>query len=268
MEAFPLNTIKETTTLNRTIYTLLSIVVLALTGSFSASAQTQITDIDDSIEWEVTSTGDDVGEVSTWRRAIPGADVKQFRGEVILNEPVLDILLTIDTPEDLHKWVYFCRDSEAVPPNLSYMEYKGVWPVAARYVTIQSKSWIEDDVIYISSRNVDEAGPEHDNMVKIREFSNLFEITPLGEDMTKVRFTTFVDLAGKLPSWLANAVSSRAPYVTLSGMRDLLEDGERDFSDASVDDLSSVAQDKDGLRLLLAKLDDIDDSDPLDPNDD
>jgi hypothetical protein len=51
-------------------------------------------------------------------------------------------------------------------------------------------------------------------------------------------------------------------------MRDLLEDGERDFSDASVDDLSSVAQDKDGLRRLLAKLDDIDDSDPLDPNDD
>ncbi|MAX85510.1 MAG: hypothetical protein CMI07_01260 [Oceanospirillaceae bacterium] len=241
---------------------------LLLAIPFSAHAEPQVTEIDDSIPWEVTSSGDDVGEVSTWRREIPGADVKQFRGEVILNEPALNILLTIDTPEDLHKWVYFCRDSAAVPPEYSYMEYKGVWPVAARYVTIKSKSWIENDVIYISSRNVDEAVPEHDNMVKIREFSNLFEITPLGEDMTKVRFTTFVDLAGKLPSWLANAVSSRAPYVTLSGMRDLLEDGERDFSDASVDDLSSVAQDKDGLRRLLAKLDNIDDSDPLDPNDD
>jgi hypothetical protein len=241
---------------------------LLLAIPFSAHAEPQVTEIDDSIPWEVTSSGDEVGEVSTWRRAIPGADVKQFRGEVILNEPALNILLTIDTPEDLHKWVYFCRDSAAVPPEYSYMEYKGVWPVAARYVTIKSKSWIENDVIYISSRNVDEAVPEHDNMVKIREFSNLFEITPLGEDMTKVRFTTFVDLAGKLPSWLANAVSSRAPYVTLSGMRDLLEDGERDFSDASVDDLSSVAQDKDGLRRLLAKLDNIDDSDPLDPNDD
>ena len=241
---------------------------LLLAIPFSAHAEPQVTEIDDSIPWEVTSSGDEVGDVSTWRRAIPGADVKQFRGEVILNEPALNILLTIDTPEDLHKWVYFCRDSAAVPPEYSYMEYKGVWPVAARYVTIKSKSWIENDVIYISSRNVDEAVPEHDNMVKIREFSNLFEITPLGEAMTKVRFTTFVDLAGKLPSWLANAVSSRAPYVTLSGMRDLLEDGERDFSDASVDDLSSVAQDKDGLRRLLAKLDNIDDSDPLDPNDD
>ena len=105
-------------------------------------------------------------------------------------------------------------------------------------------------------------------MVKIREFSNLFEITPLSEDMTKVRFTTFVDLAGRLPSWLANAVSSRAPYVTLSGMRDLLEDGERDFDDATPDDLSSVAKDKEGLKALLAKIDELDDSDPLDPNDD
>jgi len=248
--------------------TVAALTLMVFSTLLHADDAPQMTVIDDNIPWEVTSTGDDVGEISTWRRAVPGADVKQFRGEVILEEPVLNILLTIDTPDDLYKWVYFCRKSASVPPNYSYMEYKGVWPVAARYVTIKSKSWIEDDVIYISSRNIDNVGPEHDNMVKIKEFSNLFEITPLGENLTKIRFTTFVDLAGRLPSWLANAVSSRAPYVTLSGMRDLLEDGERDFSDATVDDLSSVAEDKDGLRQLLAKLDDIDDSDPLDPNDD
>jgi len=253
-----------------------AVVLMLLSGvSFAegnaetdAETKEQITVIDDSIPWEVTSTGDEVGEVSTWRREVPGADVKQFRGEIILNEPVLDILLTIDTPENLYKWVYFCRASKAVPPDYSYMEYKGVWPVASRYVTVKSKSWIEDDVIYVSSRNIDTAGPEHKNMVKLREFHNLFEITPLGKEMTKVRFTTFVDLAGRLPSWLANAVSSRAPYVTLSGMRDLLEEGERDFSNATPDDLSSVAKDKDGLRALIAKIDELDDSDPLDPNDD
>jgi len=252
----------------RAMFSCAAAAALLLTIPFSATAEPQVTEIDDSIPWEVTSSGDDVGEVSTWRREIPGADVKQFRGEVILNEPALNILLTIDTPEDLYKWVYFCRKSAAVPPEYSYMEYKGVWPVAARYVTIKSKSWIENGVIYISSRNIEDAGPEHDNMVKIREFSNLFEITPLSKDMTKVRFTTFVDLAGRLPSWLANAVSSRAPYVTLSGMRDLLEDGERDFDDATPDDLSSVAKDKEGLKALLAKIDKLDDSDPLDPNDD
>ncbi|MEC9409297.1 MAG: hypothetical protein VYD52_02455 [Pseudomonadota bacterium] len=254
--------------MKRAMFSCAAAAALILATHFSAHAESQVTDIDDSIPWEVTSSGDDVGEVSTWRREIPGADVKQFRGEVILNEPALNILLTIDTPEDLHKWVYFCRDSEAVPPDYSYMEYKGVWPVAARYVTIKSKSWIENDVIYISSRNIENAGPEHENMVKIREFSNLFEITPLSEDMTRVRFTTFVDLAGRLPSWLANAVSSRAPYVTLSGMRDLLEEGDRDFSDATVDDLSDIAEDKEGLTALLAKIDELDDSDPLDPNDD
>ena len=254
--------------MKRAIFSCAAAAALILTTHFSAHAESQVTVIDDSIPWEVTSSGDEVGEVSTWRREIPGADVKQFRGEVILNEPALNILLTIDTPDDLHKWVYFCRDSAAVPPDYSYMEYKGVWPVAARYVTIKSKSWIENDVIYISSQNIESAGPEHENMVKIREFSNLFEITPLSEDMTKVRFTTFVDLAGRLPSWLANAVSSRAPYVTLSGMRDLLEEGDRDFSDATVNDLSDIAEDKEGLTALLAKIDELDDSDPLDPNDD
>lgn len=251
---------KQTTQILATAFLLCSV----LTNSHAA----QITDIDDSIEWEVTSESDDIGDVSTWRRAVPGADVKQFRGEVILNSPTLEVLLTIDTPKDLVEWVYFCRASKSVPPNYSYMEYKGVWPVASRYVTVKSKSWIEDGVIYISSRNIDDAGPEKKNMVKLREFHNLFEITPLNKDMTKIRFTTFVDLAGRLPSWLANAISSRAPRVTLSGMRDLLDDGERDFDDATVYDLSSVAEDKEGLKALLIAIEDLDDSDPLDPNDD
>tara|TARA_B110000008_G_scaffold44223_1_gene41991 strand:+ start:43 stop:813 length:771 start_codon:yes stop_codon:yes gene_type:complete len=247
----------------------LAAFILALSVCTSAQA-TQITEIDDSIEWEVTSEQDDIGDVSTWRREVPGADVKQFRGEVILEHSALEILLTIDTPDDLVKWVYFCRASKSVPPNYSYMEYKGVWPVASRYVTVKSDSWIENGVIYISSRNIDDVGPERKNMVKLREFHNLFEITPLGKKMTKVRFTTFVDLAGRLPSWLANAVSSRAPRVTLAGMRDILDDGERDFDNATVNDLSSVASPEHKLQLaaLLQTIEDLDDSDPLDPNDD
>lgn len=241
---------------------------LLLLGVFANAESTQITEIDDSIQWEATSEGDDVGDVSTWRREVPGAEVKQFRGEVILEHSALEVLLTIDTPDDLVQWVYFCRASKGIPPNYSYMEYKGVWPVASRYVTVKSKSWINNGVIYISSRNIDNAGPEKKNMVKLREFHNLFEITPLSKNMTKVRFTTFVDLAGRLPSWLANAISSRAPRVTLSGMRDLLDEGERDFDNATVYDLSSVAEDKEGLKTLLQAIEAHDDSDPLDPNDD
>jgi len=251
---------------------LISLVAL-LSAMFTMSAaaeEQQVTQIDDTIPWEVVSTGDEIGEISTWRRAIPDADVKQFRGEVTLRQPALHILLSIDNPDDLEKWVYFCRASKGVPPEYSYMEYKGVWPVASRYVTLKSKSWIDDGVIYINSRNIDGVGPEKKNMVKIREFNNLFEITPLASDLTHIRFTTFVDLAGRLPSWLANAVSSRAPDVTLSGLRDLLDEGEWDYSKATVNDLSSVAKDKAGLQALLDSVADkkADDSDPQDPNDD
>ena len=89
--------------MKRAMFSCAAAAALLLAIPFSAHAEPQVTEIDDSIPWEVTSSGDEVGDVSTWRRAIPGADVKQFRGEVILNEPALNILLTIDTPEDLHK---------------------------------------------------------------------------------------------------------------------------------------------------------------------
>ena len=234
----------------RNVIRLLALPLLFAAQTLWADSE-QTTTIDDSIAWEVVHTGDDIGEISTWRRAIPGADVKQFRGEVTIRQPALHVLLSIDNPADLKKWVYFCRDSKGIPPEYSYMEYKGVWPVASRYVTLKSKSWIDNGVIYINSRNLDNVGPEPKNMVKIREFNNLFEITPLEENLTRIRFTTFVDLGGKLPSWLANAVSSRAPGVTLSGLRDLLDEGEWDYSNATVNDLSSVAQNKEGLQALL-----------------
>ena len=214
----------------------------------------QVTEIDDSIPWEVVSVTDKVGEVSTWRRSIPGADVKQFRGEMIMEESLLDILLTIDTPEDLHEWVYFCVDSQVVEPHYSYMQYRGIWPVKGRYVTVESKSWEEDGVIYIRSRNNDDIDPQKKNLVKIKELNNLFEITPIHEGLTKVRFTAFVDLAGSLPKWFTNATSSRAPSVTLKGLRDKLAKGERDFSQATVYDLSHIAEDKEGLKDLIAKI--------------
>ncbi|MDF1763416.1 MAG: hypothetical protein P1U57_08415, partial [Oleibacter sp.] len=151
----------------------------------------QSTKIDETIPWEVSNQGKEPTDVTTWRREIPGADVKQFRGEVLLNHPALHVLSAINNIQDLDKWVYFCRDSYKIDDTDNvYMEYKGVWPVASRYVALQNNFEIKGGVILINSVNIKGVGPQPKNMVRIQEFNNLFEVTPLGPNTTKLRFTT------------------------------------------------------------------------------
>tara|TARA_R110001583_G_scaffold96513_2_gene240876 strand:+ start:231 stop:1073 length:843 start_codon:yes stop_codon:yes gene_type:complete len=230
-------------------------LLTALSLSFTAnSSDLKATIINDNIPWKAGKVGDEIGEVSTWRRKVEGADVQQFRGEIIIPQPALHVLLTLDNSEDLSDWVFHCQKSDRALNQYVYMEYSGIWPVADRYVTLTNKASIKDGVINIKSTNVPDVVPAPKGMVQISEFNNLFEVTPLPNGNTKIRFTTFVDLSGGLPSWIANMVSKSAPKVTLSEMRDLLESNHWDYSNASIDDLtSSFDPIRDELKNLLSQ---------------
>ena len=132
-----------TTVMPRIMKLMLSVSVLcAMALALPIQAEPQITEIDNSIPWEPVIESDQEGELNTWRRKIPGAEVKQFRGEIVLPHPAVAILKTLDTPEEMDDWVYFCRKGERINGDMTYMEYKGIWPVASRYVSLKSSVWI------------------------------------------------------------------------------------------------------------------------------
>ncbi len=239
-----------TTVMPRIMKLMLSVSVLcAMALALPIQAEPQITEIDNSIPWEPVIESDQEGELNTWRRKIPGAEVKQFRGEIVLPHPAVAILKTLDTPEEMDDWVYFCRKGEHINGDMTYMEYKGIWPVASRYVSLKSSVWVRDGAIFIQSRNVDSVGPEDRSMVRIPEFSNLFEITPLDANTTRIKFTTFVDLGGRLPSWIANGISSNAPKVTLTGLRDKLKEKE-EYANATLEELT-ITDNRAAVQALL-----------------
>lgn len=236
----------KTPTLNFLVATVSLIATLL---SAQALADEQTTVIDNSIPWEEVIIGETDTDLSTWRRKIPGHEVKQFRGVIVLPHPAVAILKTLDTPEEMDDWVYFCRKGEHINGDLTYMEYKGIWPVASRYVALKSSVWVRDGAIFIQSRNVDSAGQDDRSMVRIPEFSNLFEITPLDANTTRVKFTTFVDLGGRLPSWIANGISSNAPKVTLRGLRDKLKEKE-EYANATLEELT-ITDNRAAVQALL-----------------
>lgn len=202
----------------------------------------QVTIIDESIPWEENAIGKQPGEVSTWERKVPGADIKQFRGEVVVDHPALHVLLSITNRKDLCQWVFRCIASGEINQDdelIALMRYKGTWPVKPRYVSVASTFWIDGGVIYLQSINKDDTPIDINKKKYIRmaEFNNLFEITPLSGDKTKIRFTTFIDPSGGVPKWLSNMVAKNAPKETLDNLRDRLDESYWDYSSVSIQDL-------------------------------
>lgn len=197
----------------------------------------------DEPNWEPVKQGNSPYAISTWTRSIEGAAIKEFRGEVIIKRPIEEVLMLIDDAEKLNDWVFFCRSSKRVGPTEIYMEYNGKWPVKPRYVAISNRASIKDDAIWVHSRRVEGVGPHPDKLINIKTFNNSFKITPISQQQTLVKFTTFVDIGGAIPKWIANYVSRWAPLITLKRMKKILLDPNSIYRGADPHNLSAIADD-------------------------
>ena len=82
--------------------------------------------------------------------------------------------------------------------------------------------------------------------MRIPALDNQFVITPLADGWVRVKFETFVDPGGNVPVWLANLVSTRAPLVTLEGLKEQLQKPR--FAQATRGDLPELPG-MEGLKL-------------------
>jgi len=191
---------------------------LALMAGTSAGAATG--------SWEAMQAGStDRESVQTWTRQVEGMAVKQFRGVTEVHYTVLGVLALLADVRNMPTWVFQCQSAshpDALPPDHIYMRFKGVWPASDRDVLFKTVVTQDNEGrVVVDSQEV-AAYPEQPGYVRMPRLHNVFRLTPLKAGWTKVEFDTLVDLGGMVPSWLANLVSTKAPIVTLNGMRQQL----------------------------------------------
>lgn len=189
-------------------------------------------------KWERVEKARKPGEVSTWVRKVEGAAVKEFRGEVEVQDAPLRVLLALDKVDDFPRWVYHCKHGERMPTGGAYMQFEGIWPAADRDVLVKSVPSIKSDRVRIDTTHLDGMVPEQDDFVRIVKLENSFEVVPLPNGGSKVIFQTFVDLGGILPAWISNVVAKDGPLHTLNDLRTYLE--QHPEPAPSVDQLSRI----------------------------
>lgn len=199
--------------------------------------------------WELNREAGERGEVTTWTRNVSGSPVKAFRGVVEVSHGPVPVLTAITAVDTFPEWIFQVQASEAVPGTggeRTYMRFNGIWPVSDRDVLLDNSvsQAPASGAVTLHSVNAEGARPPSDGYVRIPALDNRFVVTPLADGWTRVEFRTFVDPGGKVPVWLANLVATKAPLVTLEGLREQLEKPR--FKNADKDDLPAVF---DGVRF-------------------
>ncbi len=193
--------------------------------------------------WETTREGGARGDVSTWAKKVDGSPVKAFKGVVELQATMTSVLAVITAVDTFPEWIFQNQDAERLSSEHKeriLMSFHGIWPVSDRDVVLANTLSQDADSRVITLHSVNAAGfiDKRDGFVRIPSLDNQFTITPLADGWVRVKFETFVDPGGSVPVWLANLVATRAPYVTLEGIKEQLQKPR--FANAKREDLPKL----------------------------
>ncbi|MGJ3255191.1 MAG: START domain-containing protein [Alcanivorax sp.] len=199
-------------------------------------------------EWELNHEGDQRGEVTTYVREVSDSPVKAFKGVVELKASTTSVLAVITAVDTFPEWIFQSQGAERLTMEEKeriHMRFNGIWPVADRDVVLANTLTQQaDGEIHLHSENADGFKDKQQGFVRIPALDNQFVITPLADGWVRVKFETFVDPGGNVPVWLANLVSTRAPLVTLEGLKAQLQKPQ--FANATREDLPGLP----GMEVL------------------
>lgn len=177
-------------------------------------------------DWETVRQSQSREDVGTWVRSVDGMAVKAFKGVTEVHQSVLTVMAVLADTTALNNWVYHCKSSgpaDKFPPDHTYARFKGIWPASDRDVMFRSAISQQADGSIVLDSNQVIGYPQQEGHVRMPYLHNTFKLVPLKGNWTRVEFETQVDLGGLVPDWLANAVSTKAPLVTLEGLRKQVE---------------------------------------------
>ena len=209
------------------IATLLATVVFSL-PAFSADTG-----------WELDKEDDDIG-LKIYTRAVEGSNLKEFKGEMLVETRLSSLAALLLDGKSAPKWMHNCEKFEVVEqfdPQTAvvYFINGAPWPVSDRDAVIHSTMTQDPDTLAVTAdiKALPERLPLDDDYVRIPKMKGGWKFTPAEDGKINVVYQVHAEPGGGLPSWLANAVVVDTPYNTMKNMLEMLK--KDDYKYASVD---------------------------------
>ncbi|TVP59178.1 MAG: hypothetical protein EA349_03580 [Halomonadaceae bacterium] len=176
-------------------------------------------------EWETVKRASERGEVATYARPVSGSPVNQFKGVMEVPYSMLSAIAVISDVPNFKNWIFNCQGAEKRPEEWGneyiHIRIDGPWPSRDRDILV-STHYSQDPETHIVTVHTQKAGgilKHQEGYVRMTHLDNYFFVEPLDDGWTRITFETLVNIGGRIPSWLSNMVSTRAPLQTLEGLK-------------------------------------------------
>jgi hypothetical protein len=167
--------------------------------------------------------------ITVFTRPVEGSNLKEFKGEGLINAPVEVCMNVMADVEGATKWRPDCIVSKLVKAegntSIAYSETKAPWPVSNRDVIVKSETATSPDKIVISFTGVDDPGlvPLKSGVVRITEITGMWIFVRKGND-TLATYQAKINPGGSIPAWLANKTAVDQPFKSLKGLGEMVKD--------------------------------------------
>ncbi len=169
--------------------------------------------------------------VTVWTRKISWSKYKEFKGEVIINENLNNILSVFDDISTYTTWIYNCIDAQQVKKEsttrgIRYTAIKAPWPISDRdvvfqYYVTQNKT---TKSVTLGLKGIKGVVPDR-GRVRMTYMISSYELIPLAKNKTKVIYQSHNDPAGNVPTIVINKTITDTPYYTLLKLRQIATSG-------------------------------------------
>lgn len=173
--------------------------------------------------WELAS---DSNGIRVYTQAVPGQDLKNFRGVVRVHAPMRQVLAALVDVERMPQWFFNLREArflEVGGPDGTrmYLWLKGIWPVSDRdaVVALSHRQDVVTGALHLNAVAAPEGYPLMRERVRIPRMQSGWVITPVSATVTEIQLNGNADPGGRIPVWLANLVVTLMPKETLKNLR-------------------------------------------------
>ena len=166
--------------------------------------------------------------ITVYLRDYAGSQLKEFKAQTIVKAPLKKVVNLLLDFNSYPKWV-FCNQGTFLIENKNNKEFiyytiiKCPEPTKNRDLIALLKIAEQTETkCIIKTSCLPKYVNEKPNIVRVKEFNGLWELTKISETETMVITECHTEPGGTVPAWLINYMITTGPFKTLSNMHDIL----------------------------------------------
>lgn len=169
--------------------------------------------------------------IDAYSRVVEGTDILEIRAITVVDarmEVIAEVLRDIPANVEWRPKCVECRLLERHNRNAmtTYTRIDLPWPVSDRDVVIKADTSINLNTgrVVVSLGSVDHyKAPPPDGNVRITEFFSQYYLEYINREQTGIIFTTRVNPAGSIPTFLVNMFNKRFAYEEMLGLTNMVK---------------------------------------------